>query len=462
MRESKEWIEKNQDKKCGIGYSSPRISSEIMDCSMPMTFDHYSYCSLGCQYCFAYIFKTNNPSMKEMELRAINVNKLIETMEGKGKGKRNQELYEIFFKKKFVLHWGGLADPFCNFEKTNRVGKKLIEYLAKTAYPTLFSFKGPTYVDYLPIFKEAAKQNNFAFQISIVSPSDEMSRKIEVNVPVTSQRIKAIERFSSLGYWTILRLRPFIHGLTDQGLLGLLERARNAGINAISTEFFALDGRANNAMRKRYEWIASLIGIEGGSDGLIKYFSILSPSERGGYMRLNRKIKESSIKLMYKFCIENGIVFSCSDPDFKELNMSGSCCGMPAKYPKNSNLQNWTKSQLTYHLKEARIKYHKTGEDQLLFFDEIYNDEDEYLNSKVLAQDNVGVIGRCNAERRNITQKMILQEHWNNLKSPANPRNYFHGKLTPIKLDNNGNLVFKYQPMEYEERWKQEGIDLTK
>lgn len=25
-------------------YNSPRISSEFMDCSMPMTFDHYSHC----------------------------------------------------------------------------------------------------------------------------------------------------------------------------------------------------------------------------------------------------------------------------------------------------------------------------------------------------------------------------------------------------------------------------------
>jgi sulfatase maturation enzyme AslB (radical SAM superfamily) len=35
-------------------YISPRISSEFMDCSMPMTFDSYSHCSLGCTYCFAY------------------------------------------------------------------------------------------------------------------------------------------------------------------------------------------------------------------------------------------------------------------------------------------------------------------------------------------------------------------------------------------------------------------------
>lgn len=32
-------------------YGSPRWSGEIMDCSMPVTFDQYSNCSFGCIYC---------------------------------------------------------------------------------------------------------------------------------------------------------------------------------------------------------------------------------------------------------------------------------------------------------------------------------------------------------------------------------------------------------------------------
>jgi hypothetical protein len=31
-----------------------------------------------------------------------------------------------------------------------------------------------------------------------------------------------------------------------------------------------------------------------------------------------------------------------------------------------------------------------------------------------------------------------------------------------VGIDGENNLVYKYNPMEYEERWKQEGIDLTK
>jgi len=32
----------------------------------------------------------------------------------------------------------------------------------------------------------------------------------------------------------------------------------------------------------------------------------------------------------------------------------------------------------------------------------------------------------------------------------------------PTKADSTGNLVYVYVPSDYEKRWKEEGIDLTK
>lgn len=41
------------ENKCKTGYSSPRWTGEIADCSLPVTFDTYSNCSFGCVYCFS-------------------------------------------------------------------------------------------------------------------------------------------------------------------------------------------------------------------------------------------------------------------------------------------------------------------------------------------------------------------------------------------------------------------------
>jgi hypothetical protein len=65
------------------------------------------------------------------------------------------------------------------------------------------------------------------------------------------------------------------------------------------------------------------------------------------------------------------------------------------------------------------------------------------------------------AERMQTTFRLILRQKWNSLRSPACPYNYLHGKVRPIGVDDNGDLVFRYTEHDYETRWKAEGIDLT-
>ena len=464
-KEALRWIHENKgleiapevDRKKDY-YGSPRISSELPDCSMPMTFDSYSFCSLGCTFCFAYFFKSNNPAIKNLQLRPVDVGRMINALNGNCTDKHSKLLYDHFYSKKFLLHWGGMADPFCHFEKTNRRGLPLMEELGRLNYPTLFSFKGPTIFDkdYVKVFDKYSGQSNFAFQCSIITANEKLSAKIEVGVPTPTKRIEALKMLSDMGYWTILRLRPFIIGVSDDRLDELLERCLAAGIKGISTEFFALDCRSNEGMKTRYAAIAKVVGVP----DLLKYYSKLSPSERGGYMRLNRMVKERHVRKMYEFCVKHKLVFACSDPDFKELNMSGSCCGMPDDFPANRGLENWTKSQLTYHMKEARLAYHRTGERMVLRFNEVYGRE-TYLDEGAFANDHVGACGKCTAERQQLTQRTIVQQQWNNLRSPACPRNYFHGKVMPCGTDFDGNLEFIYTPMEYEARWAGEGVDLT-
>ncbi len=424
-----------------------------------MTFDQYNFCALGCLYCFAYFFKSNNPSIKDLSLRSVNIDRMIKLMDGKDP---NNVYYRNFYKRKFLLHWGGLADPFCSFEKTNHEGLKLIKALGERNYPTLFSFKGDGIFgkEYIKVFKKYKKQKNFAFQISIITNDAEMAKRIEIGVPSPKKRFEAMKMLSDMGYYTILRLRPFVIGVSDETLDELLQEAKKAGAQGVSCEFFALDCRSNEGMKSRYDWIGKLIGCNN-AKGLHQHFKKLSPSERGGYMRLNRLVKEPYVKKIYKFCAENDMVCGISDPDFKELNTSGSCCAMPDTYPENPGLCNWTRSQLTYHLKEARRAYHITGEDQYLRFEEVYKDE-SYLDDTACSEDHVSVIGRCNAERRTITQRDILRKQWNNLRSPACARNYLHGKVLPCGTDDDGNLVFKYIVMDYEREWVEEGIDLTR
>lgn len=460
--EALRWVQENKEfdpSTVSKGYQSPRISSEIPDCSMPMSFDNLNFCSLGCTYCFAYMQKAINPSRTDLGLQTVDIPKMIQAMTGKGAKGHHKLLYEHFYKRRFLLHWGGLADPFCNFERKIGSTKELLIALGDMDYPTLFSFKGNTvfHPEYRAILERFSHQRNFAFQVSIITADDKLAKEVEVGVPSPTARLRALKMLSDMGYWTILRLRPFMIGITDPTLDELLERALAAGIRGVSTEFFAIDNRCTAGAKMRFKWLAKYMGVE----NLHDYYQALSP-DRGTYLRLNRHVKERFIKKIYTFCAKHGLTLGVSDPDFKELCTSGSCCGMPDNFADNKGLENWTRDQLTYHVKRARQIYHQTGKIIELRFDEVYNEvTSPYLVEPGLANDNFDVIGRNYAERANLTQKLLLQEKWNNLRSPINPRNYLHNKLVPVGLDDKGNYIVRYNPLEYEKRWTDEGIDLT-
>ena len=246
INEALRWVRDNDGMTVkGQSYMSPRISSEIIDCSMPLSFDSLSRCSLGCLYCFAYYQKAYNPNMAQYgpaPLYSINPKNFIASLTGQGGGKAYEQFYKYFYKQRFLLHWGGMADPFCNFEKKNRVTWEILNALGDLAYPTLFSFKGDTIFEdqYLNLFDKYRHQHNFAFQVSIITADDDLAKLVEVGVPSPTKRLEALKILADMGYWTILRLRPFIIGITDKTLDELLERALAAGIRGISTEFLPL------------------------------------------------------------------------------------------------------------------------------------------------------------------------------------------------------------------------------
>ena len=439
-------------------YYSPRISSELSDCAGPLTFDSYSRCSMRCQYCFSHSQKAINPGTKEAPLQAVNADKLFKAMDGLSTNKEEQLFHKHFYSKRFLFHWGGLADSFCHYEKKYGASYPILEGLLDRKYPLMFSSKGPMITDpkFTKLFEKHAKNNSVAFQFSIVTADDELAKRVEPGVPPPSARFEYMKTLSAMGYWTILRLRPFIIGVTDHTLPILMEKAYESGARAVSTEFYAMDQRCVGSMRKATENMGRLMGI----NNIFKYFTSLSPKERGGYCRLNRLVKEQYVKYMYKFCYEHDMIFTCSDPDFKELSMSQNCCGLPPHgLHSNPEMNNWSPNQLTAHLMQARIDYHKTGKRNILEFDEVFKPRDWIFDEVALSHMDIGVTKYVYAMRKQSTLRHLLQDKWNNLNSYSNPRNYFHSKIMPIGVLN-GNLAYQYNPLPYEKVWVDEGIKL--
>jgi hypothetical protein len=193
----------------------------------------------------------------------------------------------------------------------------------------------------------------------------------------------------------------------------------------------------------------------------MEYYKRLSPSSRGTYLRLNTLVKEYYMRRIIIKCKELGLHIAISDPDFKWLNFSGSCCGMPrTKNEYNSDITNWSRGQLTYHLVELRKRYWESnGKEKHLKVEEIlkdmafnWGDETRYFHDYIKYWSTDHRMARMGF-------KDAFIETWNNTNSPSNPYNYFDGVMKPSSIDKEtNNLIFEYNPCESELRLKKEGI----
>ena len=418
-------------------------------------------CSMACNFCFSYYFRANNPTLvsdNARKLKPVNYDRFEKLLTGK---LPDEPAWKHFFSKRYVLQWGSMADPFCFFEKKNKIGERLIKLFGDINYPVKLCFKGPAIEDYWDLFEKYKHQHNFAFQSSIINTDDKLAESIEMGAPSPTKRFEYLKRLSDMGYYTIIRLRPFTMGMSDLTLDDFLEKVKKYNINAISMEFFCLDIRTNENIRKRYDWMSKILGYD-----IMAYYKALSPTSRGGYRRLSRDVKERYVRKIYKFCYDNNVLFACSDPDYKELNMSGSCCGLPNEYKPNPEITNYCKCQLTNAIRLMRKDYWN-GKPRLLHLYDVYGLDNKfgsyYDDLQFFSQDVVEKIALSSGEACTYTMRVAMRLHWNNLRSPKCPVNYFDGKIKPVSKDEFGDLVFEYCEHPYERMWKEKyNIDLGK
>lgn len=460
--------------KIDTGYSTFRISSEFLDCSLSLVLDPYNMCSGNCFYCFAYVFKQSNSAFSADRLKSISLNKLERMLSNDYDYNGKNLFHKYFLKNKKVIQIGSLSDMFDDFEKKYQVGHRTLELLIKYQNPCRISTKFIPLENTMSLLESNKNKNLFAFMYSIITTDEKVSKEIEEDVPSPKERLKQLKILSDMGYYTVLRLRPFIMGISDKTLDDLLEKAKDAGIKAVSVEFYCLDSRAKKEVKERNNaHFSKFLGID-----FFKYYKKLSEgSNRKSYQRLNRDVKEIYIRKIYKFCLDNKIHFACSDPDYKELNMSGSCCGLPDHVDtEEANISTFSKCQMTNLVRLARKEFWEKNtvkgvlknkiEDVELTLRDLASLDKDVKNTFLFSNENQEFLS---IYKRDIPSGMrylyhpfrIIQKYWNDINTSVGFANYFDNKIIPIRKDKKNNLVYKYQVMPYEILWQDTfGFDL--
>ena len=414
-------------------YTSPRITGEILDCSMPMTFDQYGNCGYNCQYCFSTFQRAlgiGKENYLAKKVKKVSVNKIKNMFTDPDKHGGD---FKDIIKQKITMQWGGLSDPFCPIEKQLGVGYELLKFFKEIKYPICFSTKGtfmlePKYKKYLDLFEGMEK--HWSFKETIISLDEKACAEIEAGVPSPLKRLEVLKRLSDMGIWTILRLRPFIIGLSDKTYEELINKAADIGCKAMSTEFFCLELRSINIAREKYDLMSKVIGFD-----IVQFYKNISTSS--GYLRLNYEIKRPYIDKMEAICRARGLNFHVSDAHHKERGVSGSCCGLPNKGLNEPALTNYHRCQFTNALQIAKAK----GEVH-------WSDISKYGQWMRNYQYSInGVTAFSNAKResfKNMSMYDVMRNIWNSPKQAKSPYKYFGGVLMPIGLDENKDVVYKY------------------
>ena len=266
--------------------------------------------------------------------------------------------------------------------------------------------------------------HNWHVKISIITADKEKARKIEKGVPSPEERLAAIKRLADIGIHVTLRLRPFILGVSHD-FKKLIALAHEAGADSVTTEFFCMESRANEDLKKRYAQLSEICGFD-----IHKFY--MENSKQMGYKRLNRAIKAPIIHEMRDYVHSLGMRFHVSDAFCRECNDACNCCGVPPE---------WNVSQ-TGNIGQAIITARENG---FVRFSDIQPYIDKYFNFPWCgaAGYNIGN-NRARALNYDTTMAQFLRENWNTPSKGTSPAKGYGGILKPVGKDKNGDVIYKY------------------
>jgi hypothetical protein len=183
--------------------------------------------------------------------------------------------------------------------------------------------------------------------------------------------------------------------------------------------------RSVNHAREHYNKISEVCGFD-----IVDFYR--KHSSGSGYLRLNRKIKEPYIQKMQALCKELGLRFYVSDAHFKECSDNCCCCALNPDWK-------YSRGHFAAALQIAK----KTGKVQ---WKDIEKDM-YFLNFpwKYAIGFNTNT-SEAKATFEGMTMKDYLHFLWNNPKRGQSPYRIFAGVLVPDGLDEDKNIIYKYNP----------------
>jgi len=179
-------------------------------CMYPIDINPYWGCSHGCLYCYVksvcgyyglYTEKgipSNFEQIKKQFYDGLHTNK--------------DNLLSNLIRKRYPVQIGVNTDPFQSCEEEFKITKKILNLLVTEDYCFGMITKNPT-LACKPEYLKLMSESNVLLNVSIPFYDNKVASKIEPNIPLPKDRIKAVKKLADNGVHVTIRVAPVMLGL---------------------------------------------------------------------------------------------------------------------------------------------------------------------------------------------------------------------------------------------------------
>lgn len=146
-----------------------------------------------------------------------------------------------------IIGTGSMSDPYNPFEKSFKLTRASLDEIDKNGFGVAIITKSNLIKRDIDILKKIKTHSPVLIKITITTFDDELCKKIEPNVAVSSERFKIIKELSDNGIYAGILLMPILPFINDtkENIINIVRKAHECGAKFIFTYGMGLTLRGN-------------------------------------------------------------------------------------------------------------------------------------------------------------------------------------------------------------------------
>jgi len=367
--------------------------------------ESYSSCEYECVYCFGRWYRKGEQGERWHDV-LWSFKRLLRLL-------KNANLKSIPFRL------STLVDPFQPREEKLRISMKIMKLCLKYDVPLIINTKSTMLLssEYLAILRCLNAEGLVIAQISISTASRGLAQSLEPKAPAPEARFDVARKLSEEGIPVVIRFQPFIPGISDHEIEGIIEKAYSSGVKHVIVE----------SLRDEAERLGFYRGLAY-DQTIYEHMNEWEPyssAEEPRVLRPSEQWRRSVYLRVKKFCDKYGIKFATCKEGLYDYHTADDCCGM--------YMLNGEKYVLRPTLFEAWKYYKRRG--YVPKFDELVKE----LPNTYLSGDAVGRYPKP-LRKKMASHEKILIKVLNERVVNLNPVNCYDPTLNDLSLHNNLKL----------------------